>query len=177
VIFEDLECPDCARRCPARGRAARTYKIPWCARLPAPDASLGIRCCRAGALLRYAFEGSRQRVPRYRLQASTEITKDRLRSFAEKLLPRTRLICRLWLTRTGNSQLLLKRSATWAATRAAAHTHLYVVSNKRSGTPFVEVVDRSQLFQLIDTMKKGVAAKNLDKVRLSVAFSPARQRT
>jgi len=31
---------------------------------------------------------------------------------------------------------------------------LYVVSNKRSGTPFVEVVDRSQLFQLIDTMKK-----------------------
>jgi len=31
---------------------------------------------------------------------------------------------------------------------------LYVVSNKRSGTPFVEVVDRSQLFQLIDTMRK-----------------------
>jgi protein-disulfide isomerase len=31
---------------------------------------------------------------------------------------------------------------------------LYVVSNKHTGTPFVEVVDRTQLFQLIDTMKK-----------------------
>ena len=38
---------------------------------------------------------------------------------------------------------------------ALQHTPtLYVVSNKHSGTPFVEVVDRSQLFQLIDTMKK-----------------------
>ena len=31
---------------------------------------------------------------------------------------------------------------------------LYVVSNKRNGKPFVEVVDRSQLYALIDTMLK-----------------------
>jgi protein-disulfide isomerase len=31
---------------------------------------------------------------------------------------------------------------------------IYVVSNKTQGKPFVEVVDRSQLFQLIDTMKR-----------------------
>jgi hypothetical protein len=31
---------------------------------------------------------------------------------------------------------------------------LYVVSNKRSGKPFVEVVDRSQLYALIDEMMK-----------------------
>ena len=31
---------------------------------------------------------------------------------------------------------------------------IYVVSNKRAGKPFVEVVDRSQLFALIDSMKK-----------------------
>jgi hypothetical protein len=31
---------------------------------------------------------------------------------------------------------------------------LYVVSSKRSGKPFVEVVDRSQLYALIDTMMK-----------------------
>ena len=30
---------------------------------------------------------------------------------------------------------------------------IYVVSNKTQGKPFVEVVDRSQLFQLIDAMK------------------------
>jgi len=31
---------------------------------------------------------------------------------------------------------------------------LYVVSNKRTGKPFVEVVDRSQLYALIDSMLK-----------------------
>ena len=31
---------------------------------------------------------------------------------------------------------------------------IYVVSNKTHGKPFVEVVDRSQLYALIDTMKK-----------------------
>ena len=31
---------------------------------------------------------------------------------------------------------------------------IYVVSNKTQGKPFVEVVDRSQLFQLIDSMKQ-----------------------
>ena len=31
---------------------------------------------------------------------------------------------------------------------------LYVVSNKRAGKPFVEVVDRSQLYALIDSMLK-----------------------
>jgi len=31
---------------------------------------------------------------------------------------------------------------------------LYVVSNKRNGKPFVEVVDRSQLYALIDAMLK-----------------------
>ncbi len=30
---------------------------------------------------------------------------------------------------------------------------IYVVSNKTQGKPFVEVVDRTQLFQLIDAMK------------------------
>ena len=31
---------------------------------------------------------------------------------------------------------------------------IYVVSNKTQGKPFVEVMDRSQLFQLIDAMKR-----------------------
>ena len=31
---------------------------------------------------------------------------------------------------------------------------IYVVSNKTQGKPFVEVVDRSQLFAMIDNMKR-----------------------
>ena len=31
---------------------------------------------------------------------------------------------------------------------------IYVVSNKSQGKPFVEVVDRSQLFAMIDSIKK-----------------------
>ena len=32
---------------------------------------------------------------------------------------------------------------------------IYIVSNTQRGTPFVEVVDRTQLYQLIDQMMKG----------------------
>jgi hypothetical protein len=32
-----------------------------------------------------------------------------------------------------------------------------VVSNTHTGTPFVEVVDRSQLYSLIDEMKAGLS--------------------
>ena len=31
---------------------------------------------------------------------------------------------------------------------------IFVVSNKRAGKPFVEVVDRSQLYALIDSMRR-----------------------
>ena len=84
-----------------------------------------------------------------------EITKDTLRSFAEKYAASHKIDLPFVVDPEGKLAALVNADRDLGKTLELQHTPtLYVVSNKHSGTPFVEVVDRSQLFQLIDTMKK-----------------------
>jgi protein-disulfide isomerase len=156
VIFEDLECPDCARAAPLVEEASRTYKIP----VVRHDFPLQMHpwAYDAAILARYFDTKSKAIGNEFRdtvFKHQLEITKDTLRSFAEKFAlahkidlpfvvdPDGKLAAKIEADRTAGTQLGLQHTPT-----------LYVVSNKHTGTPFVEVVDRSQLFQLIDSMKK-----------------------
>ncbi|HWX94390.1 MAG TPA: thioredoxin domain-containing protein [Terriglobales bacterium] len=156
VIFEDLECPDCARAAPLVEEAARTYKIP----VVRHDFPLPMHpwAWDAAILARYFDTHSkvlgndfRDTVFRHQL----EITKDTLRSFAEKYAASHKIDLPFVVDPEGKLAGLVNADRDLGKTLELQHTPtLYVVSNKHSGTPFVEVVDRSQLFQLIDTMKK-----------------------
>jgi len=156
VIFEDLECPDCARAAPLVEEASRTYKIP----VVRHDFPLQMHpwAYDAAVLARYFDTKSKALGNEFRdtvFKHQLEITKDTLRSFAEKFAaahkidlpfvvdPDGKLAAKIEADRTAGTELGLQHTPT-----------LYVVSNKRTGTPFVEVVDRTQLFQLIDSMKK-----------------------
>ncbi len=84
-----------------------------------------------------------------------EITKDTLRSFAEKFAAEHKIDLPFVIDPDGKLAALVNADKNLGQVLDLQHTPtLYVVSNKRTGTPFVEVVDRTQLFQLIDTMKK-----------------------
>lgn len=156
VIFEDLECPDCARAAPLVEEAARTYKIP----VVRHDFPLPMHpwAWDAAILARYFDTHSkvlgndfRDTVFRHQL----EITKDTLRLFAEKYAASHKIDLPFVVDPEGKLAALVNADRDLGKTLELQHTPtLYVVSNKHSGTPFVEVVDRSQLFQLIDTMKK-----------------------
>jgi protein-disulfide isomerase len=156
VIFEDLECPDCARAAPLVEEAARTYKIP----VVRHDFPLPMHpwAWDAAILARYFDTHSkvlgndfRDTVFRHQL----EITKDTLRSFAEKYAASHKIDLPFVVDPEGKLAALVNADRDLGKTLELQHTPtLYVVSNKHAGTPFVEVVDRSQLFQLIDTMKK-----------------------
>jgi len=156
VIFEDLECPDCARAAPLVEEASRTYKIP----VVRHDFPLPMHpwAWDAAILARYFDTHSkvlgndfRDTVFRHQL----EITKDTLRSFAEKYAASHKIDLPFVVDPEGKLAALVNADRDLGKTLELQHTPtLYVVSNKHSGTPFVEVVDRSQLFQLIDTMKK-----------------------
>jgi len=156
VIFEDLECPDCARAAPLVEEAARTYKIPVVRRdFPlqmhpwAYDAAVLARCFDTHS--KAVGNEFRDTVFKHQL----EITKDRLRSFAEKFAAAHKIDLPFVVDSDGKLAALIEADRQRGLQLGLQHTPtLYVVSNKRSGTPFVEVVDRSQLFQLIDTMKK-----------------------
>jgi protein-disulfide isomerase len=156
VIFEDLECPDCARAAPLVEEASRTYKIP----VVRHDFPLQMHpwAYEAAILARYFDTKSKAIGNEFRdtvFKHQIEITKDTLRAFAEKFAaahkvdlpfvvdPDGKLAAKIEADRTAGTELGLQHTPT-----------LYVVSNKHTGTPFVEVVDRTQLFQLIDSMKK-----------------------
>ena len=156
VVFEDLECPDCARAAPLVEEASRTYKIP----VVRHDFPLQMHpwAYDAALLARYFDTKSKAIGNEFRdtvFKHQLEITKETLRSFAEKFAashkidlpfvidPDGKLAAKIEADRTAGTELGLQHTPT-----------LYVVSNKHTGTPFVEVVDRTPLFQLIDSMKK-----------------------
>src|SRR5246500_553945 len=85
VVFEDLECPDCARAAPLVEEAARTYKIP----VVRHDFPLPMHpwAWDAAILARYFDTHSRVLGNDFRdtvFRHQLEITKDTLRAFAEK---------------------------------------------------------------------------------------------
>ena len=156
VIFEDLECPDCARAAPLVEEAARTYKIP----VVRHDFPLQMHpwAYDAAILARYFDTHSKAIGNEFRdtvFKHQLEITKETLRPFAEKFAAAHKIELPFVVDPDGKFAKLIEADRATGNQLNLQHTPtLYVVSNKHTGTPFVEVVDRNQLFQLIDTMKK-----------------------
>jgi protein-disulfide isomerase len=156
VIFEDLECPDCARAAPLIEEASRTYKIPVVRHdFPLPMHPWAYE---AAILARYFDTHSKAVGNEFRdtvFKHQLEITKDTLRPFAEKFAASHKIDLPFVVDPDGKLAKLIEADRAAGNQIGLQHTPtLYVVSNKHTGTPFVEVVDRTQLFQLIDTMKK-----------------------
>jgi len=156
VIFEDLECPDCARAAPLVEEASRTYKIPVVRHdFPLPMHPWAYE---AAVLARYFDTKSKALGNEFRdtvFKHQIEITKETLRPFAEKFAAAHKIDLPFVVDPDGKLAAKIEADRSAGTELSLAHTPtLYVVSNKRTGTPFVEVVDRSQLFQLIDSMKK-----------------------
>lgn len=156
VIFEDLECPDCARAAPLVEEASRTYKIPVVRHdFPLPMHPWAYD---AAIFARYFDTHSKAVGNEFRdtvFKHQLEITKDALRPFAEKFAVAHKINLPFVVDPDGKLARLIEADRAAGNQIGLQHTPtLYVVSSKHTGTPFVEVVDRTQLFQLIDTMKK-----------------------
>jgi len=156
VIFEDLECPDCRRANPLVEEAAKTYKIPVVIHdFPLPFHHWSFD---AAVNARYFDTKSKQLGNQYRdyiFEHQPEITADNLRVFSERFAtehhtelpfvvdPQGKLAGEVTADRDLGRSIHIEHTPT-----------LYVVSNRTQGKPFVEVVDRTQLFQLIDAMER-----------------------
>jgi protein-disulfide isomerase len=155
VVFEDLECPDCRRAAPLVQEAAKTYKIPVVRHdFPLPFHKWSFD---AAVIARYFDTHSKQLGNQYRdfmFEHQPEVTAENLRGYSEKFAadhkidlpfvvdPQGKLAAEVVADRDLGKSIHLEHTPT-----------IYVVSNKTQGKPFVEVVDRTQLFQLIDAMK------------------------
>jgi protein-disulfide isomerase len=155
VVFEDLECPDCRRAAPLLDEAAKTYKIPLVTHdFPLPFHKWSFE---AAVIARYFDSQSKQLGHEYRdymFDHQPEITPENMRAFSERFAadhktalpfvvdPQGKLAAEVTADRDLGKSIHLEHTPT-----------IYVVSSRTQGKPFVEVVDRSQLFQLIDAMK------------------------
>jgi protein-disulfide isomerase len=156
VVFEDLQCPDCRRAAPLVAEAGRTYKIPVVRHdFPLPMHNWSYQ---AAIFARYFDTHAKALGNTYRdycFEHQLEITPDNLRGFTEKFATEHKVTLPFVVDPNGKLAAEVNADKELGKSLNIDHTPtIWVVSNHRSGKPFVEVVDRSQLYALIDSMKK-----------------------
>jgi protein-disulfide isomerase len=152
VEFADLQCPDCARAEEVVDQAISTYKIPlvrYDFPLPMHNWSFD-----AHVMARwFDTKGKGEEFRKYIYKNQPQINPKNLRGFADRFAEQNKLALPFAVDPTG--ELAAKVRADYALGQRVGIDHtptIYVVSNTQRGTPFVEVVDRAQLFNLIDKM-------------------------
>jgi protein-disulfide isomerase len=156
VVFEDLQCPQCSRVAPLLAQAGRTYKIPVVRHdftLPMHNWSF-----EAAVLARYFDTHSKELGNGFRdtvFEHQLEINPQNLRGFAEKFAAEHKIGLPFVVDPSGKLAGLVRADKDLGLSLHIEHTPtIWVVGNKRAGKPYVEVTDTSQLYVLIDAMKK-----------------------
>ena len=154
VVFEDLQCPDCARANPLLEEAARAYKIPVVRYdFPLPIHNWSFQ---AAVLARYLDTKSQKLGDEFRdevFKHQPEITPENLRAFADKFAQAHNAALPFVVDPKGELERKVRADYQLGQATGIQHTPtIYVVSNSTTGQPFVEVVDRANLYRLIDDM-------------------------
>ena len=156
VVFEDLQCPDCARAHPLVKQVAETQKVPVVHHdFPLPmhpwarqAAIFGRYFDTKGAKLGDAFRT-------YIFQNQASITLDNFKSMVDKFVKDNGTALPFLLDPGKKLEAKVDADVALGKKIGIQHTPtIFVVSNsKTKAEPFVEVVDRSQLTQMIQDMK------------------------
>ncbi|MGA2965039.1 MAG: thioredoxin domain-containing protein [Terriglobales bacterium] len=159
VVFEDLQCPQCARVAPLLVQAARNYKIPLVQHdFPLQGHNWSFE---AAVLARYFDTHSKETGNSFResvFEHHLEINPQNLRGFAEKFAAEHNIRLPFAVDPDGKLAGLVKADRELGDGLHLVHTPtIYVVSNKSAGEPYVEVTDTNQLYALIDAMKSAPA--------------------
>jgi protein-disulfide isomerase len=153
VEFEDMECPDCARANPLLKEASEKYHIPWVRHdFPLPFHNWSFN---AAVNARWFDTKSKKVGDDYRdyIFASQISINNRgdLTQYTETYAKSRGLALPFALDPQGKLAEEVKADYALGQRIGIEHTPtIWVVTANSKGAPFVEVVDRSKLFQLID---------------------------
>ena len=153
VEFEDMECPDCGRANPLLKEAAAKYKIPW-VRYDFPLA-FHAWSFEAAVNARWFDTKSKALGDEYRDEVFANqisiINLVNLRQFTEKYAQSHGIVLPFAIDPQGKLAAAVKADYALGQRIGIEHTPtIWVVTANSKGAPFVEVVDRSKLYQLID---------------------------
>jgi protein-disulfide isomerase len=153
VEFEDLECPDCARANPLLKEAAGKYKIPWVRHdFPLPFHAWSFN---AAVNARWFDLKSKAVGDEYRdavFANQPQITSPEvLHDFTDKFAQSKGIALPFAVDPQGKLAADVKADYALGQRIGIEHTPtIWVVTASSKGAPFVEVVDRTKLYQLID---------------------------
>lgn len=169
VEFEDMECPDCARANPLLKSAANQYHIPWIRHdFPLPfhawsfDAAVYARWFDSKS--KKIGDDFRDEVFAHQMEidqaaqsspetASGPTTQSAaaIHDFAQKFAQEHGLALPFVVDPQKKFAALVQADLDLGKRVGIEHTPtIWVVTNKKSGVPFVEVVDRDRLYDIID---------------------------
>ncbi|MGD0912046.1 MAG: thioredoxin domain-containing protein [Terracidiphilus sp.] len=154
VAFEDLECPDCARANPLLIEAQAKYKIPWVRHdFPLPFHTWSFQ---AAVNARFFDTKSKHMGDDYRNfifanQPQIETLGD-LVKFTKQFADEHKVDLPFAVDPMGRLAALVKADYALGQRVGIEHTPtIWVVTDSSHAAPFVEVVDRTKLYQLIDS--------------------------
>jgi protein-disulfide isomerase len=153
IEFEDLECPDCARANPLLIQATAKYDIPWVRHdFPLPMHNWSFQ---AAVNARFFDTKSLKLGNDYRdyifaNQISIE-TPDQLRDWTQRFAQAHGVAMPFAIDPMGKLASEVKTDYALGQRIGIEHTPtIWVVTSAKNAPPFVEVVDRNKLYQLID---------------------------
>jgi protein-disulfide isomerase len=154
VEFIDLQCPDCAASNPLLKEAAKTYNIPIVRHdFPLPKHNWSFE---AAVIAKYFDSKSKDLGFAWRdycFENQPAISPENLRSYADQFATKNHTMLPFVVDPDGKFAKEVKADFALGQQVGIEHTPtIYVVSNKSLGKPFVEVVDRSKLYSIIDEM-------------------------
>jgi len=159
VVFEDLECPMCARTQPLLEQASKTYNIP----LILHDFPLGLPAhpwsYQAAVMARYFDTHSKALGNEFRdyiFQNQIEITVMNLRGYGEKFAAAHKVDLPFVIDPGDKLAALVNADRELGKAIKVEHTPtVYIVSSRNPAKPYVEVTEpNSQLYATIDAMMK-----------------------
>lgn len=158
VVFEDLECPQCAKAAPLLHDAAKKYNIP----LVQHDFPLRQHpwSLEAAVNARYFDTQSPKLGDDYRLyifQNQTFITKQNLRGITEKWAADHKLTLPFVVDPSGQLTAKVEADRDLGTRIPLDHTPtIYIVNDSGRGAPVTEVTDLTQLYEKLDEVMKEV---------------------
>ena len=154
VVFEDLECPDCARAYPLVWDVANAHHVP----VVLHDFPLSKHpwSFEAAVYARY-FDTKSQKLGNdfrgYIYKNQPQITLENLRQYVQKFADDNKVPLPFAVDPQGTLKAKIQADYALGQKIGLEHTPtIFVVGNGGPSTPFVEVVDRSQLTQIIEDM-------------------------
>ena len=153
IEFDDMECPDCANANPLLREAAAKYNIPWVRHdFPLPQHAWSMQ---AAINARWFDTKSKKLGDEYRdavfANQPSIVNLDGLRQFTDRFAADHKLSLPFAIDPQGKLAAEVKADYALGQRIGIEHTPtIWVVTANSKGAPFVEVVDRSILYQLID---------------------------